>query len=306
MSSTKFYIVATTALVLLLFGSLAFQALLPAMRSGSGGDAARAGSPGGGLESGDRSPAAAAELAPDGAAAADAGPGGDGLAAQLAFVRQENDNLRAENRGLQERLLALLNWILANFRGKYPLPESYLARLQVAPVTADFLLHPEAIELLKISPEEEAQINDLFAYARRYLTEIEAALLEVTNPRPDKVVLHIPTFPEEGAALRDDLYAALDVTLGQDRFDRFLTVSEAGLKASFSRFGEASRTMVFELDYTAGDVLPRLKIKDGWVVELGRDVRTLSAMESTVTNLPAEYHAYLAWLPEYVSAFVTR
>lgn len=220
-----------------------------------------------------------------------------------ADLEAENTRLRSQNRDLQNRLVAVLNWILANFRGTYPLPESYMSKLQVTPVSEDYTLHPELARLLKVSPAEEQKINDALAYASDYLGKIEAAIVQVTNPRPDKVILHIPTFAEDGKILQDDLYTALEITLGEDRFDRLLDVSETGLKSSFAQFGEASRTMVFELVYGADGEAPLLKIKDGWVMEIGPNTRTVTATESVVTNLPVKYNPYLAWLPDYVAAY---
>jgi hypothetical protein len=227
------------------------------------------------------------------------------LAIKVSRLNEENLKLRTQNDELQNRLVAVLNWILANFKGKYPVSETYMSKLQIAPLTEDYTLHPEVLNFLKVTPDEEQKMNDAFAYARQTLEKIEATILAVTNPRPDKVILHIPAFAEDGKVLQADLYAALDATLGQDRFDRFLQVSATGLKQSFYQFGEASRTMVFELAYKSNSTTPQLKIKDGWVIELGLNSRQVTAVESYVTNLPSKYNAYLAWLPEYIGKYAT-
>lgn len=227
------------------------------------------------------------------------------LAIKASRLNEDNLKLRTQNHELQNRLVAVLNWILSNFKGKYPLSEAYMAKLQIPPLTDDFTLHPDALDFLKVTADEEQKVNDAFTYAHQTLQEIEAAIITITNPRPDKVILQIPAFPEDGKALQDDLYAALDTTLGPDRFDRFLQVSETGLKKSFYEFGEASRTMVFELVYVGDSAEPQLKIKDGWVIELGPNSRSVTAVESYVTNLPPKYNAYLAWLPEYVGMYGT-
>jgi hypothetical protein len=197
----------------------------------------------------------------------------------------------------------VLNWILVNFRGKFPLPEPLFARVKLAPMVDGALLNPEVSALLKLSQDEEERMNDAFAFAFEYLREIEAALLTVANPKPGKVILHIPTFEEDGSFLRNDLYSALEATLGRPRFDRFLKVTEDGLKENFYQFGKASRTMVFEMTYVGDDPRPQLMIKDGYVVEIGPNARSVTAVESIVTNLPARYAAYMAWLPEYMSAY---
>lgn len=226
------------------------------------------------------------------------------LAIKASRLNEENLRLRTQNGELQNRLVAVLNWILANFKGKYPLSEAHMAKLQIPPLTDDYTLHPDALDFLKITADEEQKVNDAFAYAHQTLQDIETAIITVTNPRPDKVVLNIPAFPEDGKLLQEDLYTALDTTLGQDRFDRFLQVSESGLKQNFYQFGEASRTMVFELAYENNSTTPELKIKDGYVIDLGPNSRQVTAVESFVTNLPTKYNAYLAWLPEYVGMYV--
>lgn len=180
-----------------------------------------------------------------------------------------------------------------------------MTRVKIAPMTDDYLLNPELAEVLKITATEETQLNDAFAFAQSYLREIEAASLDVSNPKPGKVILHIPAFPEDGKVLQEDLYAALEATLGQNRFERLLKVSEGGLRESFYHFGEASRTMVFELAYVGDDPYPQLLVKDGYVVEIGPNTRSVTAVESVVTNLPAKYTAYIAWLPDYIAGYAT-
>ncbi len=253
-------------------------------------------------------PVAAKQAAPAVNASASVRPAaqkrGDEMAAKdFSRIDKENRELKTENRQLQGKMVDLLNWILTNFKGKYPLPDQYFSKLQVVPLTDNFELSSEAADLFKISADEQGQMNESFAYAKEFLTDIENATLVVSNPRPDKVILRIPAFPREGEVLRDDLYAALEITLGADRFDRFLEVTEAGLKSNFYHFGEAERTMVFELAYTSDDSLPQLKIKDGWVIEAGPNSRMVTASETYVTNLPQKYTAYLNWLPDYVSFY---
>ena len=227
-------------------------------------------------------------------------------ARDFARIDKDNRQLKTENRQLQGKMVDLLNWILTNFKGKYPLPDQYFSKLQIAPLTDNFELSAEAADLFKINPEEAGQMNESFAYARDFLQDIETATVVVSNPRPDKVILRIPAFPQEGEVLRDDLYAALEITLGADRFDRFLDVTETGLKSNFYQFGEAERTMVFELAYKDDNSVPQLKIKDGWVIEAGPNSRMVTASETYVTNLPQKYTAYLNWLPDYVAFYANQ
>lgn len=217
----------------------------------------------------------------------------------VADLMEENRKLRATNALLQERLQALLNWILANFRGRFPIPEALFSRVQIAPLTDDDVLNPEIVELLRLSADDVARLNDAFAYATDYLSDIEATILTASEPRKGKIILHIPTFRENGQLLKDDLYAALEATLGSDRFARFRKVAETGLLRRFYHFGEASRTMVFELTYEENDPHPRILIKDGYILEIEPGVREITATEMVATNIPAKYAAYLAWLPDY-------
>lgn len=220
---------------------------------------------------------------------------------ERARLIAENQRLREANAVLQDRLRALLQWIIANFRGRFPVPENLLAQMNVPVLTDEDLLNPQLSELLRLSADEEERLNDALAYAVEYLTDIESAILTVSEPRPGKIILHIPTFKDNGQLLKEDLFAALEATLGRDRFDRFLKVAGAGLNERFYHFGEASRTMVFELVYNENETTPRLLIKDGYVLEIGSDTRQISAVETVVTNLPQKYTAYLAWLPDYMA-----
>ncbi|OQA29400.1 MAG: hypothetical protein BWY59_00338 [Verrucomicrobia bacterium ADurb.Bin345] len=222
---------------------------------------------------------------------------------RMADLAEENRRLRSANAALDDKLSEILNWILVNFRGKFPLPEALVSRVKLMPMLDNGVLNPEVGTLLRVTADEEDRMNDAFAFASDYMREIEAAILTVDQPKPGKVILHIPTFQADGEFLKGDLYNALEATLGTARFQQFLKVSEDGLKEHFYQFGEAARTMVFELTYVGNDPQPRLLIKDGYVVEIGPDARRVSAVESVVTNLPPKYTAYIAWLPEYVSAY---
>lgn len=238
---------------------------------------------------------ASAPLRPAPATVAAAAPAADASGRRLA----------EENRLLRRQLEGVLNWILANFRGTFPLAEDRLNRLQLKTVADDFTMDPEAADFVRATPEERSKINDALLASAAVLREIEQASLSVRNPRADKVILQVPSFPEEGRILQDDLYAALESTLGADRFDRFLKVSELDLKAHFYQFGEASRTMIFELAYSDNGEAPRLVIRDAWVMPDGEHTQVIQARESTVTNLPSAYRTYLAWLPDYVAAYAT-
>ncbi|MBN1270574.1 MAG: hypothetical protein JXB04_13370 [Kiritimatiellae bacterium] len=209
----------------------------------------------------------------------------------------ENRRLAAMNRKLQNQLIEVLNWILLNFKGKYPLAEKNLAKLRLDPVTADSRLNGDVAEFLNITAEEEAMINDALSYARAIVQEIQDDNTTLTAPSADKVIVRIPAFPEEGALIREDLCAALEITLGADRFDRFMDVSNEGLETHFDHFGNAARTLIFELVYAGRNEPPLLTIKDGWVIQEEDGRKVIQATESTVEALPEEYADYADVLP---------
>lgn len=206
----------------------------------------------------------------------------------LAQAQQERDQLQAQ-------LTELLNWILSNVRGRYPLPEHLVSRLRLHAVTPDFTLDPDVVGLLKITPAEESILNEAFATTSSFLNEMETALMRVTQPHEDKVIVHVPSYGEEGDVIREDLYLALEAVLGADRFDRLIEVSGEHLESSFVKFGDESRTVVFEVVFQEGDNQPLLRIRDGRVAEDDNGKRFVTATEEVVAVLPDEYLRYLDW-----------
>jgi len=214
-------------------------------------------------------------------------------------LEERIDTLEREKSQLQTQLTELLNWMITNYKGTYPLPESYMTKLQLTPVSDEFALNPEVAELLKITPEEETFINDAFAATKDFIEQMQMAIMRVQAVQPGKVHVHIPAFPEEGGIIREDLHLALEATLGGDRFDRFMEVTEKGLESSFHAFGELARTIVFEVVYPDGSDFPLLQIRDGWIREEDALTRQVTAIETTVAELPEAYVKYIEWLPEY-------
>ena len=141
-------------------------------------------------------------------------------------------------------------------------------------------------------------LNDAFAYVSAVVDQIEQATLTLTRPGPEKVIVHIPPYPGEGEELRGELYAAIESTLGPNRFNRFLDVSEEGLESSFHLFGNASRTIILETLYSEEDEVPQLRVKDGWVIQEDENKRIIQATETTLTELPDDYAKYLDDLPD--------
>lgn len=214
-------------------------------------------------------------------------------------LQEEMETLSEEKEQIQQQLSDFLNWLLTNYKGRYPLPEHLMAKLRLAPVTQDFSLDPDVATLLHITPPEETIINDAFSATKVFLDEMESSLMTIREERPDKVVVHIPAFGEEGELVREDLMLALEATLGPDRFDRFLEVSEEEMDSTFLSFGEKARTIVFEVVYPENEERPLLTIKDGWIAEDGEKRKVVSATQITVEDLPEEYLAYIDWLVDY-------
>jgi hypothetical protein len=218
---------------------------------------------------------------------------------RVADLQNQIDTLSREKDQIQQQLTDFLNWLLTNYKGKYPLPENFMSRLRLSPVDEDFTLNPEVAELLKITPDEEQVINAAFDSTRLFLAEMESALMTISEEQADKVVVHIPAHREEGALIKEDLLLALEATLGTDRFDRFMDVAEEDLDANFIEFGERARTIIFEVVYPEEpDAPPMLAIKDGWIEQQGPDRKVVTATQFTVPELPEEYLAYIEWLQE--------
>jgi hypothetical protein len=168
------------------------------------------------------------------------------------------------------------------------------------PVNGDFSLNPEVADLLNITQEEEIVLNDAFQATRLYLAEMEATLATISEERPDKVVVHIPAHGEEGALIREDLLLALEATLGDERFDRFMDVAQHEMESSFVHFGKQAHTIIFEMVYPEDpEAAPLLSIKDGWVEQQGPDRKVVNATQITVPEMPEEYLAYLDWINRY-------
>jgi hypothetical protein len=224
--------------------------------------------------------------------------------ADTVQMATEVQRLASENQSIRMQFEELGNWVLRNFRGKYPLPERLVPRLRLVPVNEDFTLQSDVAELLQVNPMEKSYVDDALVATHRSLSDLESALMTVTQSAPDKVMLHVPPYAESGAIVREDLYAALEATLGASRLDRFLAVSEEELQKSYHYFGVASRTLIFEVTYPQDERLPPyLIIKDGWIMPQGESGRSMQVTETAVNQLPKQYLAYLGLLPDAVAAY---
>lgn len=215
--------------------------------------------------------------------------------AQRRWLEAEGESatLRTENTALKTQLEDLLNWILVNFKGRYPLSDKHLDRLQLQAAGEDYTLDPDVAEFLSITPEETTRINEAFAFARAAMQRLEDETMQITVEAPDRAAVAVPPYPEEGAALRDDLYARMDAVMGADRFGRFLQVSQGALDERYHGFGQAARALLFSLEKAEGQELPLLKIRDEWTTADGDGKRSIRATEWLTSEVPDAYRDLL-------------
>lgn len=251
-------------------------------------------------------PATVAARTP-GLAAAVRGPGADDASVPAADrdTARELFRLQEENQRLRARLDDVLNWLLDNVRGTFPLPEDQMAHLRIEPVDDRMAVSPDLARLLRLNETESARLGETFQESRAVLQELETENISVENPAEYQVVLSIPPYADAAEPVREALYGDLLRTLGQARFDRFLQVAGEGLEERFDHFGAADRTLSFEAfaDEASGDA--RLFVRDERALPDATDPDrvNVTASERVVTELPGEYEAYWAWLPDYVQAF---
>lgn len=213
-------------------------------------------------------------------------------------LQEQIQTLQHEKTQIQQQLTDFLNWLLVNYKGRIPLPESYMAKLRLSPINEDMVLNAEVAQILNITPDEEAVLNDAFRATETFLNEMETAIMDIYEEEPGKIVVQVPAFSEEGRLIREDLLVALEATLGAERFDRFMDVSEAELEETFLEFGEKARTIVFEVVYDENSDEPWLQIKDGWIAVDENQRKIVTATQITVPELPEEYGSYIDWLAD--------
>ncbi len=220
-------------------------------------------------------------------------------------LEREAFQLEMENTRLRSRLDDMLNWILDNVKGTFPLPEGQMANLQINPVDEDLAVSGDLAELLRMDDEEIALLDDAFLGTRSVLQELETEQIQIDEPLENQVILNIPPYGEDGQYVREELYQELRRTLGTARFDRFLQVAEANLDEQFEYFGEVDRTLQFEALADDGSGQAQLFVRDERVIPNKDDPyrQDILASERIVTELPSEYYPYWDWLPEYVTQF---
>ena len=253
----------------------------------------------------------ASASAPAAAAAFGAKPAAPSAAAPAAAPVADRElerkafRLELENAKLRARLDDMLNWIVANVRGTFPLPDHQMANLRVAPVDTNLATSADLAEILRLNDEEIFLLDSAFLGTRAVLREVEAEKISVDQSAEKQTVLNIPPYAEEGELVREELYGELKRALGAGRFDRFLQIAATGLDESFDHFGAADRTLEFEEVTDAATGEAQLYVRDERVLPNKDDParQDVTASERIVTVLPAEYVAYWNWLPEYVTRF---
>jgi hypothetical protein len=226
-------------------------------------------------------------------------------AAERDQLERKSFQLEMENARLRGRLDDMLNWILDNVRGTFPLPEGQMANLRLIPVDTNMQVSDDLAQVLRLNDAEVDRLDTAFIGTRSVLQELENENISVDKPAENQVVLNIPPYAEEGQLVREELYGDLKKTLGAARFDRFLQVAEAGLDEKFEYFGEADRTLEFEAMKDEKSGASQLFVRDERVIPSKDDPlrQNIVSSEQIVTNLPAEYYPYWNLLPDYVTRF---
>lgn len=248
-------------------------------------------------------PAAALAWRTPSAAEAPAAPAGG--TSERDWLERKAFQLEMDNARLRGRLDDMLNWIIDNVRGTFPLPDAQMANLRLVPVDADMATSADLIQVLRLNDEEVDLLDDAFQGTRSVLQDLETENISVDEPTETQVVLNMPPYAEEGQLVREELYGELKKTLGAARFDRFLQVAEPGLDEKFEYFGEADRTLQFEALQDEASGAAQLFVRDERVVPSKDDPlrQDIVASERIVTELPEEYYPYWNWLPESVTRF---
>lgn len=211
------------------------------------------------------------------------------------------DVLQSEHRALGSKYEELANWVLNNMRGHFLLSEKLSRHVLIPPLTDDYLVNPDFAEYLKLNPKEQELLEDAFGYGLSSLVELESRFLSVTQSAPDRAVVQIPSYEKEGAAMREDLYRAMETVLGAQRFGQLLQAGEKELAQRYHYFGHASRSMVFQETASGNpEEPPYLVIRDGWIIPDGPGKRSIQVAEASVRELPSEYLPYVSVLPGFV------
>ncbi|MCX7818908.1 MAG: hypothetical protein N2652_06865 [Kiritimatiellae bacterium] len=219
------------------------------------------------------------------------------IAAENDALRAANREMAADNERLRRQLDDLLRWILENFQGRYPVPERMVGRLDLPAVTDDFRVHDDLAELLRLTPQERARLDDAFRSARAMAEAAELAVMRPSMPSPRELVIEIPPHIEQGREIRERLIAAIEAALGPHRASWATAAADRDLDRRFHGFGADHRTIRLELVYRDDHDQPWIRITDERASVLGEGQVQRLSREITATTLPAEYTPYLERLP---------
>lgn len=242
----------------------------------------------------------AAGGASNGVAGAQAGWESDRIAAietENRVLHDANTGLARENEALRSQLSALLKWILDNFRGRYPVPEHLVQRLDVPALTEEFRVHDDLAALLRMTPEERARLDAAFQSARLMADAAEAAVTRAAVPSASELVIEIPPHEEQGDGIRRHLMAALDAALGTNRAPWAAAAAARDFDRRFGSFGREHRTVRFELAYPEGGGEPWIRIRDERMSTESDGRQRRESVEMTTERLPPEYEAMINRLP---------
>ncbi len=288
-SSKYLYALAATALALLAHRFAAAptpEGVLPAPELPLPADSSRSGPPSPAQPS-DANPTVASQLSERWKA----------VESENVALRQVQANLEQENFRLRQQLHDVLQWILDNFRGRYPIPEHLVDRLHVTTLNDDFTVHDDFAALVRLSPEERRQLDAAFQAAHGMTLGIYAEVLRATVPSPTELVLEIPPHEDQGALVRQQIRDALRAVLGDARLPWAEATATNDLVRRFGYFGHGTRTVRFQLVESDERSEPRIRVRDEHSMEDPAGGRTMTIREFSADQLPHEYESLLQLLP---------
>lgn len=173
-------------------------------------------------------------------------------------LRKENRALRAEN--AQLRLSAL-----AGASNAKPAEPAGLDKLQwLAAMKRQGILEtpvpvmdgrgkvdPKFADLFHLTPAEASAMQAALDSARTRLNALAQANAKVVEDSPNRFVLSVTPFPEEGGQVYDETFASLARVLGSEREAIFLALSANQFEGEFQQFGAAPRTVTLTKDPNA-------------------------------------------------------
>lgn len=224
---------------------------------------------------------------------------------EMETARARVAELEAANERLRARLDDMLSWIVDNVQGRFPLPEAQMANLRISPATEEGMVSEDLAEVLRMTDEETARLDEAWTGAMGVLRELEEGGIRVEDGDGETwAKLAFAPYGEDGGLVRDYLYEETLATLGKGRFLRFLQVAGAGLEDQFDSFGDRERTLEINVLADGGEG-ESLFIRDEVRKTDPEDPmkQTGTSVERVTGTLPKEYERYLGHFPELVGRF---